>query len=106
MVESAAIDGFLLDYCWVIVLDSRNALERRKLLRNCTRWLPPVAAFEEGHEMRLNDAMNDLMSKLTMRRCVKGSLLLVTVSALAACGGNDRQCIRSTWITPSRFRRR
>ena len=40
--------------------------------------------------MRMNDVMNGLVSTLTMLRCAKGSLILATVSALAACGGNDK----------------
>lgn len=40
--------------------------------------------------MRVKHLMSK-MTKLTLRRCVNGSLLLLAASALAACGGNDNK---------------
>lgn len=34
--------------------------------------------------------LNVLMSRLTLRRCVNGSLFVVTASVIAACGGGDK----------------
>ncbi len=43
--------------------------------------------------------LNGLMSRLTLRRCVNGSLFVVSASALAGCGGGDKGATSDTTAT-------